>query len=322
MTQTEFQLPSYPWHQPLISQFSSMQQQRRLAPAILLRERPQCYDEVLVQTLAYLTLCEHSPPCFSCKHCRLIHEGTHPNLVILNAADKVSIDDIRQLEAEVWKTAVFDKPKLIIIRLADYLSINAQNSLLKTLEEPPQNLHFILTVEQAANLLPTLHSRLLRLSHSKISTEQLDNWLSEQGIETHQLRQKAIDYAKLLPATALALAADETKIAQLESEKNQFLAFLLLKLNAHAFAGILDGDDKVANCRKFQGYTEKIIARIMQQHDSNGNDNHWQGISAKQLFSLRDKFSDLIRLEKTNCNWILQAQTQLMDWQNDRQTKN
>lgn len=314
-------LPTYPWHQQLIAQFSLMQAQGRLSPALLLRERPDCYDEALVQMFAYITLCDHSPPCFSCKHCRLISEGTHPNLVILNAADKVSIDDIRQLENEVWKTAVFEKPKLIIIRLADYLSINAQNSLLKTLEEPPQNLHFILTVEQSANLLPTLHSRLLRLTHPKISSEQLDSWLTKQGIETHNLRQKAIDYAKNLPKIALELATDEAKINELENEKSQFMAFLLLKMDAHSFAVILDGENKVANCRKFQSYSEKIIASIMQKSGADNADRQWKNIDVKQLFALRDKFSNLIKLEKTNCNWLLQAQTQLMDWQNDRQTK-
>lgn len=307
------QLPDYPWQQPLISQFASMQQQARLAPAILLQERPGCYDDALVERLAYMVLCDHSPPCFHCKHCHLISEGTHPNLTILNAADKVSIDDIRKLDGEIWKTAVFDKAKLIIIRFADYLSINAQNSLLKTLEEPPKNLHFILTVEQSANLLPTIHSRLLRLAQAKISDQQIDDWLISKGIETHHLRKKAIDYSKQLPKLALELAADETKISQLDNEKNQFMAFLLRKMDAHTFAGILDADNKVANCRKFQGYTEKIITRVIQS-----NDSHWQGLSAQQLFSLRDRFSALINLEKTNCNWILQAQTQLMDWQNDR----
>lgn len=305
---------SYPWHTKLLTQIASMQAQDRLSPAILFRERPVYFDEVLLEQCAYILLCDNAPPCHQCKHCRLIKDNTHPNLLILNATEKVSIDDIRQLEHEVWKTAVFDKPKLIIIRFADYLSINAQNALLKTLEEPPQNLYFIITVEQSANLIATLHSRLLRLSHDKVTHQQLDKWLIEQGIETHHLRQKAIEYSKQLPKTALSLAEDENKITALEKEKNQFVAFLLLKMDAHVFAGILDGEDKVANCRKFQSYTEKILQRIMIESD----DNHWQGVTDKQLFLLRDKFSNLILLAKTNCNWFLQAQTQLMEWQNGR----
>lgn len=76
----------------------------------------------------------------------------------------ISIDDIREMKESVSYRAISSQGKAVIIENADVLSIEAQNALLKILEEPPGSLIFILCVRNPENLIPTVLSRLIRLN--------------------------------------------------------------------------------------------------------------------------------------------------------------
>ncbi len=88
----------------------------------------------------------------------------------------ISIDQVRQLVIWANQTAFLDQPRFIIIEQASHLGLAAQQALLKTLEEPAQDITIIICPQQATDVLPTIRSRCAVLSLNQVSTDQLEAW--------------------------------------------------------------------------------------------------------------------------------------------------
>ncbi|HBM96044.1 TPA: DNA polymerase III subunit delta', partial [bacterium UBP9_UBA11836] len=114
---------------------------------------------------AAAVLCEHKSeqgPCGSCINCRRIESGNHPDVNILTNADNkitIGIDEVREAIAEVQTCSYEGGYRFWIIDEAQRLTEEAQNALLKTLEEPPASLIIILVAQPEGRLLPTVVSR-------------------------------------------------------------------------------------------------------------------------------------------------------------------
>ncbi|WP_404399235.1 DNA polymerase III subunit delta' [Idiomarina seosinensis] len=155
---------SYPWlREPWLQVVNSAQQQR-LAHAYYMQHAPQRGSEQFLLTLAQFILCRQpaKSACGQCKSCLLFKAGTHPDLWQIEAGEgtRIGIDQVRQLQQQATQTANQGGARVAIIRPADKLTEQAANAILKILEEPPEDLFWLLAVEQAAHLLPTLKSRL------------------------------------------------------------------------------------------------------------------------------------------------------------------
>ena len=83
-------------------------------------------------------------PCGVCEHCRAIMEGRHVDVMEMDAASRTGVDDIREIIESVQYRAASARYKIYIIDEVHMLSTNAFNALLKTLEEPPAHVKFIL----------------------------------------------------------------------------------------------------------------------------------------------------------------------------------
>lgn len=112
--------------------------------------------------LSKLLLCQNSnAPCLNCQICQKIESGNHPDVTIVSSEGKksIGIDDIRKIKEGLYLSPVEGKKKIYIIPEADSLTIEAQNAFLKSLEEPPENVHFVLLCESKDFLLDTIQSR-------------------------------------------------------------------------------------------------------------------------------------------------------------------
>lgn len=101
-------------------------------------------------------------PCGSCKNCRQISENTAPDVRITELADDkatISVEAVRTIKADAPSFPCEGELKFYIIKDSDKLTVQAQNALLKILEEPPSFVVFILITENASLLLPTIRSR-------------------------------------------------------------------------------------------------------------------------------------------------------------------
>ena len=107
-------------------------------------------------------------PCGQCDNCRAIRDGVFMDVIEIDAASNNSVDNIRELRESVKYPPVTGRYKIYIIDEVHMLSTGAFNALLKTLEEPPQNVMFILATTEPQKLPATILSRCLRLDFRRV----------------------------------------------------------------------------------------------------------------------------------------------------------
>ncbi len=134
-------------------------------------------------------------PCGECPTCKAIAAGTSMNVIEIDAASNNGVDNIREIREEVQYSPTEGKYKVYIIAEVHMLSIGAFNALLKTLEEPPSYVIFILATTEAHKIPITILSRCQRYDFHRISIETIANRLSdlmkEEGIS---VEDRAIRY--------------------------------------------------------------------------------------------------------------------------------
>ena len=126
--------------------------------------------------LAKALNCERGPtpqPCGECVPCREIAENRALDVLEIDAASRTGVDDIRELQQVINYAPVRDRYKLLIIDEFHMLSKNASNALLKTLEEPPQRVVFVLATTELQKILPTILSRCQVFEFRRVGTREL-----------------------------------------------------------------------------------------------------------------------------------------------------
>lgn len=109
-------------------------------------------------------------PCDECASCVAYKDNNHPDIIELDAASNNSVDDIREIIEQVPYAPMIGKYKVYIIDEVHMLTQQAFNALLKTLEEPPAHVVFILATTDPQKIIPTVLSRCQRYNFSKISS--------------------------------------------------------------------------------------------------------------------------------------------------------
>ena len=152
----------------------------------------------IAKILARAVNCEHSvdgSPCNTCKTCQAILEGTSMNVIEIDAASNNGVDNIREIREEVAYRPTEGRYKVYIIDEVHMLSTGAFNALLKTLEEPPSYVIFILATTEAHKIPITILSRCQRYDFRRITVETIANRLTElMEKEGNDVEEKAIRY--------------------------------------------------------------------------------------------------------------------------------
>ncbi len=119
--------------------------------------------------------CEHfkDEACDKCENCKAYLEGNHPDIIELDAASNNGVDDIREIIEQVPYAPMLGKYKVYIIDEVHMLTTQAFNALLKTLEEPPAHVIFILATTDPQKVIPTVLSRCQRYNFSKINLYEI-----------------------------------------------------------------------------------------------------------------------------------------------------
>ena len=118
-------------------------------------------------------------PCNECESCLAITEGTSLDVLELDAASHNSVDDIRDIKVSVTTVAsAATSKRVFVLDEAHMLSKAAGNALLKTLEEPPDHVHFVLATTEPYKLLDTIRSRAQRFDFHPVPVEDLAGYLS------------------------------------------------------------------------------------------------------------------------------------------------
>jgi DNA polymerase-3 subunit gamma/tau len=136
----------------------------------------------LARIMAKSLNCDEGPtthPCNKCTNCTEITSGVSPDVIEIDGASNTGVDDIRDLQKELMYAASGAKFKIYIIDEVHMLSKNAFNALLKTLEEPPENVIFIFATTEPHKVLPTIISRCQRYDFKRIPVEAIVARLQE-----------------------------------------------------------------------------------------------------------------------------------------------
>lgn len=132
--------------------------------------------------LAKAVNCEHGPtpnPCNKCQNCVRINDGTSMNVFEIDAASNRGIDEIRDLREKVAFAPVNGRYKVYIIDEVHMLTTEAFNALLKTLEEPPPHVIFILATTEPHKIPATIHSRCQRFDFKRVTDSDIVKRLRE-----------------------------------------------------------------------------------------------------------------------------------------------
>lgn len=134
-------------------------------------------------------------PCGNCPSCKAIAEGSSMNVVEIDAASNNGVENVRNIIEEVAYSPVDGKYKVYIIDEVHMLSSGAFNALLKTLEEPPEYVKFILATTEVHKILVTVLSRCQRYDFKRISIDTITNRMKELlDIENAVVEDKALRY--------------------------------------------------------------------------------------------------------------------------------
>ena len=171
-------------HREINQYMQSAVEQQKVSHAYLLNGERGAGKKLLANLFAMTLQCESgkSEPCGECKSCKQAKNGNQPDIIVVKheKAGTISVDDIReQLNGDIMIKPYSSPRKIYIIPEADLMTVQAQNALLKTLEEPPEYAVIFLLTENAESLLPTIRSRCVMLKLRNIKDKLVKKYLME-----------------------------------------------------------------------------------------------------------------------------------------------
>lgn len=171
------------WLLPSLERVQTLKQTHALSHALLISGAQGVGQEVLAAHIVKSLMCEGTQlaPCEVCHSCQLMAADTHPDYRILDGGEgAIKIDQIRTLVRQISQKPQVGQNKVVLIRHAQAMNINAANAVLKALEEPAERTYFVLTSSQSTSLLPTIRSRCLLLNVPTPNEQMVAHWLTNQ----------------------------------------------------------------------------------------------------------------------------------------------
>lgn len=138
--------------------------------------------KLIAKEFAKMILCENfdENECNKCKSCVEFNSGNNPDYVFIEPEGKnIKIEQIREMQNKVIEKPINSSKKVYIIDDADSMTKEAQNCLLKTLEEPPEYIVIILIVSNENKVLTTIKSRCMKINFKKLNDEDIKKYLME-----------------------------------------------------------------------------------------------------------------------------------------------
>lgn len=194
--------------------------------------------KMLANLFAQTLQCEEQDiePCGVCQSCKAFASHNHPDIVYVRPTKKtLGVDDIREQILEDVKFKQYQyRYKIYIIEQADTMTVQAQNALLKTLEEPPTYAVFLLLANNTAAFLPTILSRVVTLQIRPLSENLITQYLVTEKQLSDTTAAEYAAYAQGSIGNALALLEDETFVHMREDILDK-----LMKMEQKSLAEVL-----------------------------------------------------------------------------------
>ena len=275
----------------------------RIPHALMLEGDTGTGRHTLARYIAAHCMCEDtSRPCFSCKGCHMTQIGSHPDVSVISPDGKqLSVDKIRALRQDAYLSPAIANRKVYIIEKAETMNDSAQNALLKILEEPPQNVIFILITVSAEKLLTTVRSRCITLSLLPPPRDEGIKYITEHTSFSSLEADRALESTKNNLGEALRLLEEDEKNTVCE------LASLLLSdiksSNSYTMMQHLKPLEK--NRAAIDELFEELLLKISALLRESCYTHIKEGLSREQLISLYEITRELRESSINNPNTLL-----------------
>ena len=165
--------------QPIIQTLKNAIVQNRIAHAYLFCGPRGTGKTSIAKIFAKMLNCEDesNKPCEKCTNCKMVQNGSHPDIIEIDAASNNGVDEVRNLIDKVKYAPMQGKYKVYIIDEVHMMTTGAFNALLKTIEEPPAHVVFILATTEPNKVIPTIISRCQRFDFNKVSQKDIEKRL-------------------------------------------------------------------------------------------------------------------------------------------------
>lgn len=266
-----------PWLQGARDKVQARLGAGRLAHALMVTGEAGVGKRAWADHVAHLLVCENSQgaqtgakpaPCGVCRQCQLVASESHPDIRVYTPENKsrvIRISQIRDLSAFAVGSPRVAARKVVIVDRADQLNINAANGLLKTLEEPPEDLVLLLLQEGGRPVLPTIRSRCQTLTIPLPDEKQGLAWLqasvanmeSSGANVSEEHCRKALRLAGGAPHLALTYLQDDYLAAR-DAALDHFRRFMKFQLTVTEAAKPFKALGHEESIRLFEGWAADL----------------------------------------------------------------
>ena len=268
---------------------------QRLSHAYLIISQDGDMLKDYLKVFAKLICCDETEPCNNCRKCTLIDSEMHPDIMFYpKEKGAISVEDVNALIEESYLKPIESDKKLFVIVGAESMNASSQNKLLKTLEEPPKNVHILMGATSEFALLSTIKSRVKKLEIPAYDNKVLIDALKNECDDYDKLCQ-AVSSGDGTVGKALALYGDSSlsittelvidmlinmnssseileysnKILQTKIDLNQFLSVLELMLRDMLLLSQGKGDivfnkGAISKLSKVQKFTTGAIIHALE----------------------------------------------------------
>ncbi len=342
-----------PWTRAAFDTFFSSRERR--AHAYMLAGHSGLGKTIFTQQMAKSLLCQEGEghACGQCQSCRLFESGSHPDMHVLQSEKRmvevedvfaiyapryledeskrkkrkkpsaiIAIDQVRGVIPDINTRPHLSACRIIIINTAEDLNINAANSLLKSLEEPPSDSYFILISHEPGRLLPTLRSRCNRIDFRIPDRQLAIDWLKTQLADQ-------VDVGHLLDrASGIPLRAVEFAKSTQSSDEEQVIQHMLLLAHrqidpASAAAVMIKVGELKIILESIQLWLSRLIRLKISSNNTvlpiNEGDKPLidlgNRLNFRQLYDFLDKVSKSKQLAGGPLDPLLALEDDLISWQ-------
>jgi len=225
---------------------------RKVSHAYIINGEKSSGKEFIARVFAQALQCENdgAEPCGECHSCKQALSENHPDIIRLTheKPNTIGVDDIRgQINNDVGIKPYSSPYKVYIVNEAEKMTVQAQNAILKTLEEPPEYAVIMLLTTNVNSLLPTVLSRCVVLNMKPVSDELVKKYLMEEMRIPDYKAEVCVAFARGNIGKARALASSE------EFENVKAEALSLLK-----YIGDMELNEMIAAVKKINEYKLEV----------------------------------------------------------------
>ena len=293
----------YPWQNQVWQQFVELKQQQRLPHALLLTGVHGLGKNSFTQKLTKSVLCisDNEDACGVCHSCQLFEAGTHPDHIEIKPEEtgkQIKIEQIRQLINKQQLTPTVSNWKTVVISPAYAMNVNANNSLLKLLEEPQQNTLIVLVTSKPEQMPITVKSRCQNIHMTTPSFNEAIEWISQSSdYQKDNVTEQILRLAKGAPLAAIEIL-DSQGAEQYQQVDQDFNDILSTRVNPITLAAKWQQFDLTQVINQLQyNVKDRIISTQVE-----ANENPTSRAENKQYWKVLDCIIETTKLLSSQNN--------------------